>query len=1528
MNNIYLFYYYIVSVMTEYNKLSPLTKFSISGFLFKNCDETTEINNFKNFILEELYHKFNTKPETYLTKEAEQVNEQLIKIINEMTNNYENINHLKSIPSMEDYTNYTIKRLNLGISNIIKKVQIVSTINNFNNVYEITNNNVNEQYCNTFNKKIEEYKYETRIEGNVFVAKINTKLFNNQYVYISLTKLLSNYNYLGFVIFPFEKTKREQILHLYLFFKNKTTNEIITISNNGVLICNNELYEEYTLSYVLLNDLMYFNNNIRELNIYEYDNYIYFSQYTKYELKQINGLEEFVEKSKQMEIYKTLEKRLIPIISISSSQYSFIRKRLNERKNKPNVHDEEVMKRQYIKHSKEYLDDMYNNLYSEFDNLISYKSGSNYIIYLNKDYEQQLPILISLDKQLRILDESFKNIKTVDDYEKSSRKQLQELDELTIEKQLRTFRTALINLLEEPEKHDDLNMVKILKKNKDIIEQKYNITSDDPDKPYFFSNRDLIVSDEQLKEPITIDKQLKELIKNDEQLKKEYRNIDINKLIYLPEIKKLRKDNTELNDELLLKILSKRQLLLGKREVIDKSFVESTINKCLYIIDSFFASTSFPEDFDMDKFPQKLRWSPELNKTYVSVLGKRDLIFPVKVYYSNYSKFYYYINKNTAKFIGVIQFKLEKQKDLTFFLFIMNENKDGKEIQKLKIYDFRANEFILNQGLNTFNRWNFIEINVLYYYFKEILKKPLYFYKIKNESDQYLLSMYDLNTIKKKYNDLVLDVKELNNLEEVIWKQGDSLSHEFIPKLQTAGYIETEQLDSILNSFQLHELKVGNEPFTEQIIYDYTKFKDSFDILYNLPYKYKSLLNHYDILSKPIHETESIYSNFYVRLKKKFMYDHLVLPFFMTFIIFDMSKYKKILAVSKNYRIIEPIFYYLKHPKVTHIYYEPVVFYSNLYNVEENIKKIKKVFSFNDIHIGQIKKLDGKYDLLFLDIMHTSKIDGSTFENYYNQLHEHENKNLLLLNIINLLLKHIEKNGRLVLFIKSMISKDTLLLIQNTSRCFKKTYILDTFVFTGIFNNFVLLVFDRFTECKKPIDFLTDKFVKYIRKYYDKKLKRYETLIEQYKYIKNNETTSNFIDKLMDINQLYSYELARLLKFDVYDIRGDVNVSLLSALQKMFLTDRGQYITIQKHEQTLDFKINEGFYNLPNEILFQMKSACLSTDQIDFRDKDKYDKVKKFVRFYENTLNKELIKYNISIDRFRPVSRAWIKFYEILYTTRIYDYITENIKAFHICEAPGTFIVATNYYLQKWNPKVKYIWEASTLAPTTKIKDYIGDTYGLLRKHKDKWTYGADGTGDITKEVNIKYYHNICKDKDWIIGDCGLPYSTDSTPGILLFYSQMLFILYNLRDSGNCIFKQFFNLLDNKLLDDMFYLLYLSFQKVEIYKPTQNEFSPEFYVICKNYKKIITEKDFEILFSFLKNKDVNLKSFIPTYDKDFTIQFSGMLEKIINGLNQTIDRQLFYTDFWNMITEVDKSEIKKYINLKNKDWINYYLLRK
>lgn len=680
--------------------------------------------------------------------------------------------------------------------------------------------------------------------------------------------------------------------------------------------------------------------------------------------------------------------------------------------------------------------------------------------------------------------------------------------------------------------------------------------------------------------------------------------------------------------------------------------------------------------------------------------------------------------------------------------------------------------------------------------------------------------------------------------------------------------------------------------------------------------------------------------------KNKFICTDKTTDFFNILNTISYNNYDRILSISADRCIIEPIKFYYKNAEITNIFYNN----SNIKNIEEKINKIKQNYIFSDVSMDMIKDND-KFNLIVVDTVSKLLVIDNN-ENDYNAYIKMEKSNTLLLEKMNDILKHLIKDEKsiLYLFIQSFIDESTLLAIQHISQYFKKCKVINLFTDNNKTEGFNF-VFEDFTGIVEPLPYLSNKFMKSIKRFYKDFFEELEEHKLRYEMIKSNLDNKKYIKSLKMQNLAYSYKFAEELGFSVYkniiidddgggdgssnsdnstyDINIKKNDILLQSLQKMFSLDEGIYTVMKNRDKNLqmNIKVNDDIV-LPEQIVYYNKLEKVSTRQIDFRPIHIWDETKKFIRYYEHTLNIYLQNYRISIEKTKPVSRAWIKFYELLFVTKIFDNLKGDLKVFHICEAPGTFIMSTIYYLNRWNKNLKYDWDATTLNPKYLSKNGIGDTYDLLKKYKDKWTFGFDGTGDITIEKNIKHYREICKDREFIIGDCGLPWGDDSIPGIVLYYSQMLFILYNLKEGGGCIFKQILNF-GHKIIVDMVYLLYYCFDIVKVYKPTQNGFSGEMYIVCTGYKKLLKDKDFDILFAILDNKkDIHKKSIISEeYKKEFIYQFANTLEKIIVNFNQAIDRQLFYADFWDYIKKEDREEIKRYIDIKNKDWVDTYLLK-
>ena len=747
---------------------------------------------------------------------------------------------------------------------------------------------------------------------------------------------------------------------------------------------------------------------------------------------------------------------------------------------------------------------------------------------------------------------------------------------------------------------------------------------------------------------------------------------------------------------------------------------------------------------------------------------------------------------------------------------------------------------------------------------------------IQKGGEYYKYNINNLNKSKKKYNKII---KIINNSK-------------FLNLFNKVNSINSEKYKMYMNEYNYLTISYPkkNEP-------------DSLDL------KFDSRMVPY-------------YDNKYNILKSKFICWDKNLHFFLFCKLYEIYKYNNILCLSKTHCLIESIKFYNKEIEITHLDIN-----INKYETNNKIKlKMKEMYKYNNIILEEYNT-EEKYDFFFFEAIR--KIIRKNFL----LIPEIEKENLYLIKKSYLLLKNLNKKGTFILFIYSALNEETLLILQNIGLCFKEINMVKFWVMYEQYFTLFAFIFVDFIGVQPPLTYLTSKFIKSMKKWYKMLYKKTKEKYEKYLIIKENK---EYLDNILYKNLMSSYNTAKLLDFEVYDIKKNYDQDLDKSIETLYTTElnkslhslytfeSGIYSKLRKHENIIiDININNK--KLPQEIKHYVTLKTSSIKHIDTRPIHIWDEVKKFIRYYERTLNKELMKHGIKIDNNTPVSRAWIKFYELLHETKIFDNIKGKIKIFHVCEAPGTFIQATKYYLNKFNKDSEHEYDATTLNPKYGDKRSFTDTYGLMKKDPIKWTFGKDDTGDITKEINIKYYKELCKNKDWIIGDCGLAWdSEDSLPGILLYYSQILFILYNLKNGSGCVFKQILNI-EYKIINDMIYLLFNSFEHIYFYKPTQNSFSGEFYIVCKNYNNIITDKQFDILFSLLTNPDLKKISIIEKYSEDFIYQYGDALNKIITNFNLTIDKQLFYTDFWSEITEEHKKEIKDKIYIKNQDWIDYYL---
>jgi hypothetical protein len=293
------------------------------------------------------------------------------------------------------------------------------------------------------------------------------------------------------------------------------------------------------------------------------------------------------------------------------------------------------------------------------------------------------------------------------------------------------------------------------------------------------------------------------------------------------------------------------------------------------------------------------------------------------------------------------------------------------------------------------------------------------------------------------------------------------------------------------------------------------------------------------------------------------------------------------------------------------------------------------------------------------------------------------------------------------------------------------------------------------------------------------------------------------------------------------------------------------------------------------------------------------------------------------------VTNAWIKMYEML--NLFHDIIPkkEVVKTFHICEAPGAFISATNHYLSNRHQELD--WYAQTLKPRTDechSKFALDDYFGLIGAYPNRWIFGdpkIDDSGNITHAKVIRSYASnpLLKNLDFITADAGLkcdPKDLNEQESILCKTNmgQIICILACLPIGKSAIFKTFIPITE-PLNISMLYLLTYLFTEVILTKPsTSHGSNSEIYILLKEYRGINTNL-LEMLFTALESPKITSKSSLFSYyDVSFMESYVTKLEALIDRQIRALSMNYYYYYHFN---EKDKISIdmSKYIDnwLKN-----------
>ena len=419
-------------------------------------------------------------------------------------------------------------------------------------------------------------------------------------------------------------------------------------------------------------------------------------------------------------------------------------------------------------------------------------------------------------------------------------------------------------------------------------------------------------------------------------------------------------------------------------------------------------------------------------------------------------------------------------------------------------------------------------------------------------------------------------------------------------------------------------------------------------------------------------------------------------------------------------------------------------------------------------------------------------------------------------------------------------------------------------------------------------------------------------------------------------------------------------------------------ISTKINSKTYDFTMINDYYNRI-KIALQVKHNLLN-DVSNHEDEYKTHQSVEYI-LYDfagglcNYLNNKYQTLPIKI------GGSFVKLWEILTTFNLIPENTESLKVLHLCEAPGEMILCVKYWVESKCPHLNmsnYEWRANTLNPYEAQnryrfnKDVSTDMYGLIKHNLDKWLFGNDNTGDITKSYIIKSIRNDIKkiwlgkkegkegkqeDKlDLIISDGSISFTNNDKLLIQkLDFAQVVSVLACSSIGGDCCIKHFIpyvNLNDpnitmaggsdsdsykySQILSDSItegsglfvgylYLYYVSFNSVSFYKPHSSKSdSSEFYVVCKGFKGIEDEyldSLLNILDNFQLDNTLIDKAKIPT---TFLVQIKNFLESMSNTNILTIEKENLLLTCYKNIEENNKkvNNVLKCDNFFNKKKID------
>ena len=789
--------------------------------------------------------------------------------------------------------------------------------------------------------------------------------------------------------------------------------------------------------------------------------------------------------------------------------------------------------------------------------------------------------------------------------------------------------------------------------------------------------------------------------------------------------------------------------------------------------------------------------------------------------------------------------------------------------------------------------------------------------------------------------DIILNINIKENNQEIIYILEDKINNFFFKyffnkyKILTNTYFKSEDIRIIKDIFKINEDELEKNYnknkiiFVENKIIKYNQISTQFILFYILIFKnikYKKNNNILDIsLQSSLFEVilynnyKNNYSTYYNKL---YLYN----------IKNNNYLYNIHINIKNDIDQIKNIYYDIKNYDLNF----------NFIDIEYSYKKIKEIINFyknKNINIGFIES--STYNLLYYN--------NSNFIPY------------IIYNIIQLyiILDVLNDNGTLIYIIMNTLLKDysrDIILILNS--IFELKYVN---IISGSNKFIIFKKYDKkkyITNYRKIFKDIIKKEYNNVKLYniFDIKNYNYDNEFNKIYYKFNNiKYLSNIQNKISIYynknNQINLESFINIIK----SLSSKYLIFTLKLLKKYNLEIKNIYNI--KYDAIL-LKLNKYNINMNKEKKYIINNNNLNKDEINiifvylnnneyFNDK-KIQKLK-LLKFYIDSLNKKKWKEITDIINIRKsivyyiknifkkrISRAFVKMYEILTKCNLINFNNKYLNSFHICEAPGNFIIALNDFINnynnKYNKNIILNWKANSLNPYNEInknefKNIIGDQYNLIKNNKYKWDWFDDNTGNINNLNNLNYIKNKYYNKfELLTSDCGLEaetidnYLNKEDQMLLTNFSQILITLISVKINGSAILKIFIPFIYS-FSYSLIYLLYNYFQELIFYKQSSGSLgSGEIYLICKNKFKELTDNEYKKLLEIYKKNNIKNLLLFEIINQDFINKINKIQNKMIKEQIKYINRSFIYYENEELFNEY-KQNMKEYNNIYCKEWI-------